>query len=380
MGNVKGGLMKKLIKLFISTFKDFNRKYERNIKEINKYNETMLIRVIIVGLIGISTQLVLSYTVDAFSRLRLLSLDFVILISVFLALVEIHKRYKFISVRALMHSFCAVIMAYAILLGTYFSSGYNAVFFFLLFILIPTVFIERMDMQFIILLCYILCFCYCSWLAKTLYMFIDDLFNSLVSLLLACGLSFSVTKLRIDEIHTRKIAIYASQHDMLTNMRNKRYLDAFLKEHKNSFSDKKIKSAVLIADIDDFKRYNDINGHLAGDNCLSKVAKKIKKVAIEHGFLCIRFGGEEFLLIKTDSNETEVITVGHDILSEVRNLKMRQEKNNDSYLTISIGAALSNLSDTDNAVDLINIADSSLYVAKGLGKNRIYINNYFTKE
>jgi diguanylate cyclase (GGDEF)-like protein len=128
----------------------------------------------------------------------------------------------------------------------------------------------------------------------------------------------------------------------------------------------------LMIDIDDFKSYNDLNGHQAGDLALQITAHCLK-AALRSADVASRYGGEEFciLLPQTPLNEAEVIAE-----------RIRQKVESTTYphgksqplgsVTISIGiSTFSRHVDTSERV--IAAADRALYVAKSLGKNRIEI-------
>lgn len=127
---------------------------------------------------------------------------------------------------------------------------------------------------------------------------------------------------------------------------------------------------LLIADIDDFKHYNDKHGHLAGDKVLRDVAECFRK-GIRNVDIFARYGGEEFavLMPEADPNEAEIIA------DRVRGIIESEPFPNMASqplgkITVSIGIA-SYSHDSDTPENLVMKADKAMYRAKSLGKNRV---------
>jgi diguanylate cyclase (GGDEF)-like protein len=160
--------------------------------------------------------------------------------------------------------------------------------------------------------------------------------------------------------------------DPLTSLPNRRYMEERLSEELNRSKRYDYPMSFLMIDIDDFKTYNDLNGHQAGDLALQITAHCLK-ATLRAADVASRYGGEEFciLLPQTPLNEAEVIAE-----------RIRQRVANTSYphgksqpletVTISIGiSTFSRYIDTSERV--IAAADRALYSAKHLGKNRIEV-------
>jgi diguanylate cyclase (GGDEF)-like protein len=158
--------------------------------------------------------------------------------------------------------------------------------------------------------------------------------------------------------------------DPLTGLLNRRYLQERLNEEVNRSKRYDHPMSFLMIDIDDFKNYNDLNGHQAGDQALQITAHCLK-MALRAADVACRYGGEEFgiLLPQTPLNEASVIAE-----------RMRQRVAETDYphgqsqpvggVTISIGiSTFSNHLDTPDRI--IAAADRALYNAKRKGKNRI---------
>ncbi len=128
--------------------------------------------------------------------------------------------------------------------------------------------------------------------------------------------------------------------------------------------------SLLIADIDDFKRFNDNYGHQLGDEVLVEVAKMLKG-SRRGADIVARYGGEEFVLLLPDTTLRHAMTVGDKIRQNVQNNTVESANGDKLQVTISMGAFSMEGNNLDNAKDLLILADKALYQAKRAGKNRI---------
>lgn len=134
-------------------------------------------------------------------------------------------------------------------------------------------------------------------------------------------------------------------------------------------------AVVYMADIDGFKRFNDENGHLQGDVVLKMVASAIENIFRRSSDMVSRFGGEEFVICSSESNEQEAERMGKLLLEAVENLKIPfQAGENFGKVTISIGYTVYSPARDGNRRDILSLlstADAAMYEAKHLGKNRM---------
>lgn len=168
--------------------------------------------------------------------------------------------------------------------------------------------------------------------------------------------------------HYEKLSII----DDLTQLSNRRGLYEHIETHIVKGS---THLTVMLLDIDAFKQYNDSYGHMAGDDALKKVSKKIQDVVVnQHEQFVARFGGEEFVVITTD--ELDNLLIAETIRKEVENLQIAHNKSPISpYVTLSIGVAEGNVSSIMEFDDLVRNADKALYEVKKFGRNNIYCYN-----
>lgn len=175
---------------------------------------------------------------------------------------------------------------------------------------------------------------------------------------------------KIIEIKVFEKTQQQSEIDELTRLHNYRY---FIKsiEHEVSRS-RRYRSdlSMVLFDVDDFKHYNDTNGHLAGNRALRKLAGIIAK-AVREVDIVARFGGEEFALLLPETNRQGACTIAERIRANVEAASFAKGgKQPLKRFTVSGGVATFDFDAPDSAT-LINESDKALYRAKAQGKNRI---------
>ena len=125
-----------------------------------------------------------------------------------------------------------------------------------------------------------------------------------------------------------------------------------------------------MVDIDFFKQFNDSQGHLAGDECLIKVATVLAaNVAAPQG-LVARYGGEEFAVVLPDAQEAQAIEVAEQLIDAIERIDIPHPQSPIGRITVSIGIATLICSNEGNATMLLEAADQAMYRAKELGRNR----------
>jgi diguanylate cyclase (GGDEF)-like protein len=164
-----------------------------------------------------------------------------------------------------------------------------------------------------------------------------------------------------------------SLRDGLTGVHNRRYLDETLAHAVAQARERKAPIALLMIDIDHFKRINDTHGHLAGDDCLRTVADVLRRHVREGDDFVARYGGEEFVVLLPGATREDAARRADILRSEVAALRIDGHDETIS-LTISLGLAAMAGSDLHSGADkLIRAADAALYRAKREGRNRLVV-------
>jgi two-component system chemotaxis family response regulator WspR len=159
--------------------------------------------------------------------------------------------------------------------------------------------------------------------------------------------------------------------DSLTGLKNRRYFDEFIEDEWNRSIRNRSSLSVLLIDIDDFKRYNDTQGHLAGDKVLRLVAEALFENSRRQADCLARFGGEEFGVILPSTSLAGAQILAEKYRGSVENLRFPCDTSIDGgCLTVSVGGATTIPQHGDSFLLLVNAADELLYQAKRAGKNR----------
>lgn len=162
--------------------------------------------------------------------------------------------------------------------------------------------------------------------------------------------------------------------DSLTEINNHRFFQNFLDSEINRSIRNDRPIALLLADIDRFKIFNDTYGHQTGDFLLKEFSRVAKEVIREYDMIA-RYGGEEFAFVLPETEIEEALIVAEKIRKTIENYTF-DDGTNTYHITISIGAA--SIRPAENYFkkdDLIGLADEALYEAKNSGRNRVASNN-----
>jgi two-component system cell cycle response regulator len=157
----------------------------------------------------------------------------------------------------------------------------------------------------------------------------------------------------------------------LTSLYNHRHFYDRLEEEFSRAERYGVPLSLVFFDIDDFKRINDIYGHMRGDQVLKKIGQLLKSVARESD-IPARYGGEEFAVILPHTECAEAQHIADRIMTDIRALDIEHAASEaGSSLTVSIGIASMIPDKTHDETTLVKIADDALYNAKRTGRNRI---------
>jgi diguanylate cyclase (GGDEF)-like protein len=159
-----------------------------------------------------------------------------------------------------------------------------------------------------------------------------------------------------------------AQRDALTGLANHGHFWATLEIEVNRASRYDRSLALVLVDVDHFKRFNDRHGHLRGDAALVEVARAVADRSRSHD-LAARYGGEEFAVLLPETDARGGAAFGEKIRQAVEALAIPAD-DPEEVLTVSVGVSGTHGDGTSGA-ELVEAADAQLYRAKQEGRNRV---------
>jgi len=168
-----------------------------------------------------------------------------------------------------------------------------------------------------------------------------------------------------------ELLLLASE-DPLTKLYNRRYLYNTAEYSLELAKRNKTDISIIILDIDNFKSVNDTYGHQFGDTVLMSLAKKLQELSRKSDIVA-RWGGEEFLILFSQTNMECALKKSEKIRKEVEKLVVNLEDGKELKFTISVGVSQIEIK-SDTTIELaIGRADEALYEAKHNGKNKVCV-------
>jgi diguanylate cyclase (GGDEF)-like protein len=163
-------------------------------------------------------------------------------------------------------------------------------------------------------------------------------------------------------------------HDGLTGLHNRRYLEESLGREESRARRSGRSLGVLMIDIDGFKHFNDTLGHAAGDAVLRAMGQYLLLAARGEDLVC-RYGGEEFMLLMSQTPHNTVMERAENLRQGIQELGIEYEGRLVGPITVSVGIGI--FPDHGDSVDaVLRAADAALYQAKQLGRNRVVVGGY----
>jgi len=166
---------------------------------------------------------------------------------------------------------------------------------------------------------------------------------------------------KIVELAVFDRTVSSSYRDGLTGLYNYRFLDDYLTRELGRSERRGTPLSLVMADVDDFKRFNDTRGHEHANRALAEIGRTIA-VCLRGADVPVRFGGEEFALVLPDTGKIGARNVAERVRRAVA----------EHTLTVSVGVATFP-GDASDRRQLLRCADQALYAAKRAGKNRVVL-------
>jgi diguanylate cyclase (GGDEF)-like protein len=192
-----------------------------------------------------------------------------------------------------------------------------------------------------------------------------SLLISIVSIILV-AIGVLIMSKEQSEDRSRLLAV----EDQLTGLANRRSIDDTLNKEWASASRHDRPLALIMLDVDYFKKYNDLYGHQSGDECLKGISRVLQETAQRANDLAARYGGEEFFLILPDTDRNTAQLIGENVCASIAALKIPHEKSTFKVVTVSAGISVLSSKSYKDIAGLMRAADSALYQAKQMGRNQ----------
>lgn len=157
--------------------------------------------------------------------------------------------------------------------------------------------------------------------------------------------------------------------DAMTGLKNHRYFQEYLANTIAQTQRNNTPCALIMVDIDFFKKFNDTYGHQAGDRVLQAVARKLTKT-VRRGDLVARYGGEEMAVVLTNANTDEALAAAQKLVTAVAEEAYPIAEDVYKHVTISVGVGVCP-QHANSSSELIAFADAGLYRAKEAGRNQV---------
>lgn len=165
-----------------------------------------------------------------------------------------------------------------------------------------------------------------------------------------------------------------ARKDALTGLSNRRVFDEALRAEWDRARRNRASLALLMIDVDHFKRYNDHYGHPAGDQCLAHIASAIGSVVRRPGDLAARYGGEEFVVLLPGTQEAGAGEMASRLIDRVDALRLPHEASLTApFVTVSVGVSVCVPQGALTGQTLTDMADAALYEAKAAGRHTMRV-------
>lgn len=175
---------------------------------------------------------------------------------------------------------------------------------------------------------------------------------------------------QLDKAHGQLQTI--SRVDGLTGVFNRHHVQDYLEQTWRRAAHEGSEIAVILLDVDHFKKYNDRYGHPAGDTCLQQVARALKNSLRRPGDVVARFGGEEFIAVLPQTDAAQATQAAERVRQAIESLALRHEASDTSrVVTVSVGVGSCRATPARDSQTLVEAADRALYRAKQGGRNRV---------
>lgn len=179
------------------------------------------------------------------------------------------------------------------------------------------------------------------------------------------------SKKHIENLQSSLEAIrYESLTDELTTLNNRKHFEVSIEKVIDQSKESGRSFALLMTDIDHFKKFNDTYGHQTGDQVLRLVALAVKQNIKTQDIAC-RYGGEEFSIILPQTDLEEAVEIAERIRSAVMSKELVKRSTGENLGRVTISVGIATFESLDTAHSIVSRADEAMYAAKNAGRNQV---------
>lgn len=194
----------------------------------------------------------------------------------------------------------------------------------------------------------------------------------LAPLLVLVSQLYGITRLYHSVAAANRLLLTQANQDGLTQLANRRCFDNLFSNEWSRARRDKTMLALLMIDVDHFKKFNDCYGHLAGDDCLRQIADQLRAAINRPGDMVARYGGEEFAVILPQTDAAGARLVAERLQQNLHKAAIAHQDNPPwQVVTVSIGVAVLAPHRDMSCAELLQAADKALYTAKNTGRDRV---------
>jgi diguanylate cyclase (GGDEF)-like protein/PAS domain S-box-containing protein len=191
------------------------------------------------------------------------------------------------------------------------------------------------------------------------------------------GFMFDISERKRDEEELLRLHGELEQlslTDELTGIANRRRFDQRLESEWQAAMGSGRPLSLIVLDLDHFKQYNDAHGHVAGDECLRRIAAVLGGVARRPRDVVARFGGEEFILLLPETDAAAARALADECVARIAALRIAHGgQGAGGTVTASLGVGTAQMDTGATALDFLKAVDERLYAAKRGGRDRIEV-------
>lgn len=341
-----------------------NTLFEMNWDSVLTYNHQMLTTLILVSVVMLCIPLITSPFSE--SKMQLIPVYLILMVMVIVSYLIFLKTNFHEKPTYGIYLFFVIAFIFSIYLSVINSPTQRATILLGMFCVFPLCILDKPYRVILVSFVFFTIHTILAFSLKGYQLGMDDMVNAFCYFILGSILGGNTIKTRLESFDSKRLLMIEQQIDYLTGLHNRRKLFQTIEQIDAA---KYVRpTAVAVMDLDDFKLFNDKYGHVSGDEILRAFADVLQSYEVNHSLKFYRYGGEEFVALAWEYNISEVKEIFESIKSDVNAIG-----GSAINVGVSTGLVPSDIHPMKSFDLYLNLADSALYQAKDLGKNRVIV-------